>query len=419
MRIAGVIEQASPALDAPSLGRSFGYGSTKHDLRHALGVTAGRAKGILAVARAATPRLGATGLPIEPLYPHVAEAIDAGVIAIHQARVVVEQLSAGGARVDPEGRLAAEAALVDAAVGEHAPGARGYDDTVPAPPEQLAVMARVWLQALDPDGAEPREDERIAERSFTFAQHADGNFYGDLVLPPDEGATVQAVLNAYCSPRTGDVFGDPGTIGDDERTDDQRRADVIAGLFAAHARSGDAPRPGTDAPTLLVAVTQEQIEEHARSGAGLCDIVETGETVPAALAARMLCGGFVQTALVDGQGHTLNLGRRKRLFTPAQRKAIMLRDRRCQGRDARSPPAGTRCTTCGHGSTGARPTPTTRSCLLCSRCHHAVHRGRLQIERAGSRWRVRRTMLPPVRRRRRWRRRPLFAPAGRAPAATG
>jgi hypothetical protein len=279
-------------------------------------------------------------------------------------------------------------------------------------------MARVWLQALDPDGAEPREDERIAERSFTFAQHADGMFRGALVLPPDQGAAVKAVLDAHCSPRTAGGFDDPAAIGDDERTDEQRRADVLAGLFAAHARSGDAPRPGTDAPTLLVAVTREQLELHARGGAGLCDIVETGETVPAALAARMLCDGFVQTALVDGEGHTLKLGRRRRLFTPAQRKAIMLRDRHCQGPGCTMPASWDEVHHVRPWIDGGE-TDIDNAILLCSRCHHEVHRGRLRIERAGSRWRVRRTMLPPIRRRRRWRRRPVFGHAGRVPAATG
>ncbi len=404
VRMAGLVEQASPAFDAPSLARSFGYRSTREALQHELGVTAGRAKGIVRVALAATRRRSPAGLPFEPRFPHVAAALLEGAIGLDQAKVIVERLDEGRLRVAEDDRLAAEASLVADAVGEVPAGERGYDDPVPAPPELLATVARAWLQAFDPDGAEPREEERIAQRSFTLAQCADGMFRGRVALPPDQGAAVHAVLGAYASPRTskGEPGGEPQVEGDD-RTAEQRNADVLAGLFGAHARSGDAPRPGKEAPTLLVAVTRAELERHAAGEPGVCEIVETGEIVPVQLAARMTCDAFIQTALVDDDGHVLKLGRRKRLFTRWQRLAIMLRDKHCLGCEA---PAS--WNDVHHVRTWADggDTDVDNGILVCTRCHTEIHAGRRRVERVGGRWRVRRTLLPPVRPPRGMRRRP-------------
>lgn len=396
VRVAGVVEQASPALDAPSLARSFGYRSTQDALRHELGVTAGRAKAIVRVALSATPRRTPTGYLFEPHYPHLAEAVVEGAIGFDQARVIVERLEEGRLRIADSDLLAAEASLVAEAVGEMRAGERGYDDAVPSPPELLATVARAWLQAFDPDGAEPREEERVAQRSFTLSRSGDGMFRGRVALPPAEGAAVQAVLNAYGSPRTSkDEPGAGRPLEGDDRTAEQRNADVLVGVFTAHARSGEAPRPGKEAPTLLVAVTLAELERHAAGEPGVCEIVETGEVVPVQLAARMTCDAFIQPALVDDDGHVLKLGRRKRLFSRGQRLAIVLRDKHCLGCGA---PAS--WNDVHHVRTWADggDTDVDNGILVCTRCHTEVHAGRLRVERDGrGRWRVRRTLLPPVR----------------------
>ena len=286
--------------------------------------------------------------------------------------------------------------------------------TEPPGPAEIATV-----EAFDPDGAEPREEEQIAQRSFTFRQCADGIFRGRLALPPVEGAAVQAVLDAYESPRTRIDIGGSPSAADDDRTPDQRRADVLAELFMAHARSGDTPRPGKDAPTLLVAVTQAELDAHAAGMPGFCEIVETGEVVPVQLAARIICDGFVQAALVDDDGHVLKLGRRKRLFSTPQRKAIMLRDRHCQGEGCDAPASWNSVHHVRAWADGG-DTDIDNGILLCTRCHTEVHAGRQAIERVGSRWRVTRTILRPVRRP--WRARPraiLRAATQRTPVPTG
>ncbi|WP_092501904.1 DUF222 domain-containing protein [Agrococcus jejuensis] len=67
----------------------------------------------------------------------------------------------------------------------------------------------------------------------------------------------------------------------------------------------------------------------ARSLDDLPTLSRTGDTVPVSIAARYLCDAFVQTIVQDEQGHPLRMGRRQRLFTKAQRRAIVARDRHC------------------------------------------------------------------------------------------
>lgn len=420
VRMAGLVEQAPPAIDAPSSTRAFGYRDAADALRHELGVTSSRAKAIIRVAVAATPRPTAGGAPFEPRFPHVADALADGSIGIDQARVIVERLDEGRQRIDDDDRRFAEASLIIDATGQPAgevAGERGYDDTSPTPPEELAATARQWLLALDPDGAEPREEQQIAQRSFTISRCTDGMFRGRIVLPPAEGAQVQAVVQAYNSPRTSK---DPtAPVDDDGRSPEQRSADVLAGLFAAHARSGETPRPGGRPPTLLVAVTQADLDAHAEGRPGVCEIVETGEIVPVQLAARMTCDAFIQTALIDDDGHVLKMGRRKRLFTAIQRLAIILRDKSCQGEGCGAPASWNDVHHVRTWADGG-PTDIDNGILLCTRCHQDVHAGRQQIERSGTRWKVRRTLLPPIRRPRGTQRRaPDVHPVPPLPAPTG
>ena len=54
------------------------------------------------------------------------------------------------------------------------------------------------------------------------------------------------------------------------------------------------------------------------------------------LAVALLCGQ-VQRIVTDPKGHTINLGRRSRLFTGAARDAVLLNDDRCSNCGARHP----------------------------------------------------------------------------------
>lgn len=409
IRVAGALAATPPRTAGTSLARSIGYRSTAEALRHELGVTARHARDLEAVAAATRDGVALSGATVPARLPVLGAAVEGALVSLAQARAIAVPLEQGGDRVAAEGRTAAERALVDAATGiDREAGAAG-EDAAPLPPEELGVQARAWLAALDPDGLEPRDDAQRAERSFRLGRRADGMAIGRLVCTPEQGAALQAVLDAHTAPRT-PSFADAQDDAEeaDDRTRPQAQCDVLLGIVEAHARSGEAPRIGGAAPTLVVTVPAEQLERAAAGDpAAWARIEGTGDVVPAALAARILCDGHVQAAAIDPDGHVLELSRSSRLFTAAQRRAIALRDGGCRGPGCSAPPGWCEAHHVQSWQTGGA-TDVDNGLLLCSRCHHDVHRGRLRVSRQatergpgrgrGWRWRVHRSLALPPRR---------------------
>ena len=88
--------------------------------------------------------------------------------------------------------------------------------------------------------------------------------------------------------------------------------------------------------------------------------------------ARLACTAKILPAVLGGDSLPLDLGRAKRLFTPAQRKALLIRDQTCRAEGCDTP--GTWCD--AHHTdpwhTGG-PTDLANAILLCSHHHHRVH----------------------------------------------
>ena len=62
----------------------------------------------------------------------------------------------------------------------------------------------------------------------------------------------------------------------------------------------------------------------------------TGRSV-VAIVERLACDPKLARVVMQGESRVLDLGRSTRVVSPALRKAVMLRDRHCQGRHCRVP----------------------------------------------------------------------------------
>ena len=99
----------------------------------------------------------------------------------------------------------------------------------------------------------------------------------------------------------------------------------------------------------------------------------TGDRVTAEQARRLACQARIIPVVLGGKGEVLDLGRSARLFSPAQRKALAIRDRECTDRRlldprrlVRSPPRQP------PWSSGGK-TDLADGKLLCSFHHHRAH----------------------------------------------
>jgi hypothetical protein len=152
---------------------------------------------------------------------------------------------------------------------------------------------------------------------------------------PEIAAKLDRQMDAYLSPKTTGTFlseddraaaeAAEAEGGRDPRTDAQKRHDVLASMIDGAARSGESPSIGGAAPTVLVSVTSDDLSRGR--GVGWIDGVDNPISFEAVK--QFACTGGTQNIRFDSDGRIIELGSPQRCFTPAQRKAITLRDGGC------------------------------------------------------------------------------------------
>ena len=117
---------------------------------------------------------------------------------------------------------------------------------------------------------------------------------------------------------------------------------------------------------------------------GTCEIDGAGP-VSTATIQRLACDGAIRRVIVDARSEVLDVGRARRLATPAQRAALRVRDQGCVFPGCDRPPGWCQAhhlIPFEHGGS----TDLANLCLLCSHHHHLVHEGGWSLERIGGGW---------------------------------
>ena len=135
---------------------------------------------------------------------------------------------------------------------------------------------------------------------------------------------------------------------------------------------------GGTSTTVVVTVDHDKLQQDLAT-AGLT----TGTPVTASEARRLACGAGILPAVLDGQSQPLDLGRTRRLFSSAQRKALAVRDRHCRADGCDVPAAWCEAHHMQPWSTGGR-TDLADGLLLCSFHHHRAHDTRYGMTRMPS-----------------------------------
>jgi hypothetical protein len=148
---------------------------------------------------------------------------------------------------------------------------------------------------------------------------------------------------------------------------DVRRGQAFCALLEA-CDPRRLPVHGGDATTVIVTVPLATLRDGLGSAElGPSDHLSAGEV------RRLACTAAILPAVMGGKSEILDLGRSSRLFKPAQRKAMVIRDRECRAEGCTIP--ATWCEA-HHGgkpwSRGGR-TDLDDGVLLCSWHHHRAH----------------------------------------------
>ena len=362
---AGIARESRPELGAESLAKQQGFRSPAKLIAATTGVSTGEATRWVTVGEATAPRSDLLGASLPARYPAVREALASGVLGAQAAAVIVALLdrcrvAAGSVRV-----AEAERVLVERAVG------LALEDV-----RKLVVRAEAWL---DPDGVEPHEEERRAKRALSLFER-DGMVHLNAVLDVETAAPVVTAIRGFVSA----VFAARKDAPDADAPDGDRRtvpmiqADALA-VFCAHVLGCEQRAPVAGA-TVIVRMNLDDLE----AGTGSATVDGVDQPVSVGAARRMAAGGGVIPCVLGGDSEILDWGREKRLFTRAQRLALVERDGGCAM--CGLPPEMTKAHHIRWWRRDHGPTDLSNGVLLCETCHHRIHDNgwQIRIDTAGS-----------------------------------
>lgn len=303
--------------------------------------------------------------------PLLAAGMRDGLVTLDQAHVIRHALESLPPSVDADTVSLAESHLV------------AHAETFG--PKELGRLGRRILDVVAPEIAEQAEAARLAaleahatdQTRLTMRRQGDGTTRISALVSDAAATRLATYLEAFANPRA------QRDASDGQSTDPLTRLPYPKRLGEAFCQFLEAVDPsrlpvhGGDATTVVVTIPLASLREELATadllGAGLVPGDDlTGDRITAAQARRLACTAKILPAVLDGTSLPVDLGRAKRLFSPAQRKALLIRDRTCRGEGCDTP--GTWCD--AHHldpwqAGGA--TDLANAVLLCSHHHHRVH----------------------------------------------
>ena len=182
----------------------------------------------------------------------------------------------------------------------------------------FTMVMRRWASMADDALASDTHEEKWERRHLYASVTLDGWVEGSFRLDPTGGQTLLQRLDHLAPP-------DPTHTPDAPRTLAQRRADALIHL----AEYGDPDRPVTPPPSLNVVIDLPALTgKPADVVASRCDLDGIGP-LPRPVFEQLACDCTL-TRVVTARSIVLDMGRAVRLVTPAQRRALAIRDRHCQ-----------------------------------------------------------------------------------------
>lgn len=225
------------------------------------------------------------------------------------------------------------------------------------------------------------EKQRLRMRAL-----GDGTTRISAIVPDATAARLATYLHAFTSPRLADgavrsaadeagrsaaekpVFGGPlAMLG---------RPKQLAEAFGQLMEVLDPSRlpiHGGDATNVTVTISLKDLEQGL--GVAMIDNGVPGDgfdTITAAQARRLACTARIIPAVLGGDSEVLDLGRGQRLFSKAQRRALLLRDKTCRAQGCDIPGTWSEAHHLVPWSHGGA-TDLANAALLCSKHHHRAH----------------------------------------------
>ncbi len=239
---------------------------------------------------------------------------------------------------------------------------------------QLRELGKRLVAVIDPEAADAYEAKKLEEqeararKKTEFRMWDDGNglAHGRFTLPEAQAAMLRKALHGLASAKHVRATEGAGSY-DYEKPTPQKMGWAFV-EYIENYPTDKLPNLGGLAATVVVIAEADVFTKGARK-AGTTD---AGVKVSPGLLLRWACQAKIIPAVLDKDGHVLDLGRTHRLHTPAQRLALIVEQKTCQHPTCDT--LGAFChvhhtTPWAHGG----ETNTQDAVLLCPFHHHQAH----------------------------------------------
>ncbi|HET7399167.1 MAG TPA: DUF222 domain-containing protein [Intrasporangium sp.] len=347
---AQVLREMAHSLTAVLAGEADGRGLGSEDglsrpdwvRSHAPGLDGGQASTVTKVGAAMS----------EPRWARLAEKVRDGRVTVAQAAVLVRFHEDVQTIADPEQLAGIVEAMVDT-----------VEVFTVRELTRLTDHARTSLKP--PRELDAQDAGRRLGRAFSRVGRSAGMSEYRLRLDPEGAAIIDAAIDPLSRPRPD--LGWDGVDRDDPRSPATRRADALLELVG---RAVAAPEgmPRTERAKLVVTMSVEALLGQLR-GAG---VAKNDEVLSPSTVRRLACDAGIIPVVLAGPSEVLDVGHEERFFTPAQRRALAIRDRGCTFPGCTIPPQWCESHHVKHWLHGG-PTDLLNAALLCARHHTVVH----------------------------------------------
>jgi hypothetical protein len=182
--------------------------------------------------------------------------------------------------------------------------------------KDTANAVEYWRQTVDGPG-ELDTETQWARRGLSVSKTTGGMRRVDGWMTPLAGEALQTALDALMPP--------PGA--DDTRTPRQRRHDALEDLSRDWLEHGDTPVVAGEKPQIIALADLPALQNIA----GGCHETLNGDILTLQTLKMLACDCSVTRIILGPDSEVLDVGRKTRVWSAAQRRAIIARDRHCQG----------------------------------------------------------------------------------------
>jgi len=279
----------------------------------------------------------------------MAAAVCGGTVTVRKAMTALRQLKQVEHALAPGKREEALASLTLMAQ-------TGYD-------RHVVAVGRHLMSLVGADRAlEDNEKALSTLKSLRLCPLENGMTRISGQLDPEGAAVLRAALDPLSAPNPCEENG-----GRDPRPADRRRAEALVEICRRAAAAGGAA-PATTKAQVVVTIDLERLTGAVR-GAGLT--LDRQVLSPQSVR-RLACDASIIPMVLGSQSQPLDVGRTKRLVTPALLAALWARDKGCTYPGCGRPPQWSEAHHVQHWADGG-PTALTNLALLCAAHHTWVH----------------------------------------------